>query len=172
MGFGENFHHQGDSTTFPRIWKKATGQPKRNSLINVTRIAKHRQFCWRTLGSRRFLAPRRAEAGRLVPLRATRSESVSASRTVCALQSPQPSTEFRPLSRSHLTQKGRAESSALPDKLPFEIHMQNRLFHFADLEYTINSLELLDHLIRQRRIHIDKGICVIPFGFICHSGDI
>ena len=49
---------------------------------------------------------------------------------------------------------------------------KNRLFHFADLEHTLNSFELLDHLIRQWRIHIDKGICVIPFGFICHSGDI
>ena len=122
--FKKNFIIRVIQQLFLPIWKKATGQPKRNSLINATRIAKHRQFYWQTLGSRRFLASRRVEAGRLVPLRATRSESVSASRTVCALQSPQPSTEFRPLSRSHLTQKGRAESSALPDKLPFEIHTQ------------------------------------------------
>ena len=124
--FKKNFIIRVSQQLFLRIWKKATGQPKRNSLISVTRIAKHRQFCWRTLGSRRFLAPRRAEAGRLVPLRATRSESVSASRTVCALQSPQPSTEFRlvPLTPN---QKGRAESSALPDKLPFEIHTQKSL---------------------------------------------
>ena len=38
---------------------------------------------------------------------------------------------------------------------------KNRLFYFADLEHTLNSLELLDHLIRQWRIHINEGVCVI-----------
>ena len=142
-----------------------------------------RQFCWQTLGSRRFLASSRGRqasachgmatvVGSLVPLRATRSESVSASRTVCASQSPQPPTEFRPRSLySTLKREGRI---FCPPSINFVLKFtcKNRLFYFADLEHTLNFLELLDHLIRQWRIHIDKGICVIPFGFICHSGDI